>query len=81
MPTYAAIIEAFPASVAVEIDHAAGVVAFRIAGNSVSVAAEVDRIAALVVSRGAVVRFMGPVRWGGLWDVTHVVHGELRMLP
>lgn len=79
--SYAAIIEAFPASVAVKIDHAAGIVNFRIAGNSVSVAAEVERIGALVAARGAMVRFMGPVRWGGLWDVTHVVFGELRMLP
>jgi hypothetical protein len=77
VPAYAAIIDAFPADVAVEIDHAAGVVNFRVAGNRVSVAAEVERIGALVAARGAMVRFMGPIKWGGLY----VVHGELRILP
>jgi hypothetical protein len=79
MSAYAAIIEAFPATVVVELKG--GVASFRIAGNRVSVGAEMDRIGALVASRGALVRFMGPVRWGGLWDVIYVVHGELRMLP
>jgi hypothetical protein len=78
---YEAIVAAFPADVAVEIDHAVGVVSFRIAGNRVSVMSEVDRISALVASRGAMVRFLGPIRWGGLWDVIHVVHGEMRLLP
>lgn len=46
MSPYAAIVATFPANVAVEINHAAGVVAFRIAGNRVSVAAEIERIGA-----------------------------------
>jgi hypothetical protein len=81
LPAYAAIIDAFPADVAVEIDNAAGVVAFRIAGNRVSVMSEVERIAALVTARGAMVRFMGPIKWGGLWEISHGVFGELRILP
>jgi hypothetical protein len=50
-------------------------VAFRIAGPKVSVEAEIERIVVLCTNR-AVVRIMGPYRWGDEW----IAHGELREL-
>jgi hypothetical protein len=74
--TYNAIIEAFPANVAVDLDRDAGVVNFRVAGNRVAVEAELDRIRHICAGR-ARLRLMGPTRWGD----DYVIHGELRLLP
>ena len=74
--TYTAIVEAFPANVAVEIDGHAGVVNFRVVGNRVAVQAEVDRIRRICADR-AWLRLMGPIRWGD----DYIVHGVLQQLP
>ena len=79
MSAYDAIVAAFPADVAVKIDHAARVIAFRIAGNLVAVKSERDRIVALAGARGAMVRLLGPIKWGTLREAIYVVHGELRL--
>lgn len=76
MSPYAAIVETFPASVAVErrCDRLGDVVTFRIAGEArLSVAAEIERIAELSHER-AWVRFLGPIRWADVW----VAWGEMR---
>jgi hypothetical protein len=74
---YAALVAAFPAGVVVtrSRDRLGAVVAFRIAGPKIAVAAEIDRIVELCTNR-AVVRIMGPYRWGDEW----IAHGELREL-
>jgi hypothetical protein len=74
---YAAIIAAFPAGVVVtrSRDRLGTVVAFRIAGPKVSVAAELGRMVELCNGR-AWLRIMGPYRWGD----EYVAHGELREL-
>jgi len=70
---------AVPAGVTVTRAHdrrGDDVVAFRIAGPKVSVAAEIERIVELCSDR-AWLRIMGPYRWGDEW----IAHGELRELP
>jgi hypothetical protein len=72
---YAAIIAAFPAGVVVtrSRDRLGTVVAFRIAGPKVSVAAELGRMVALCNGR-AWLRIMGPVKW----HEEYVAFGEIR---
>jgi hypothetical protein len=73
---YAAIADAFPASVTVEraTDALGDVVTFRIAATAkLSVAGEIERIVELTHER-AWVRVLGPVRW----QDEYIAWGELR---
>jgi hypothetical protein len=72
--SYAAIVEAFRASV--EVEHRGDRVELRIASECrESVVAEMERVSALVNDR-AWLRFLGPCQWFDTW----VTYGEMREL-